>query len=57
LNEYESKGYPVIPVLLSGAPEGLKLRTFLKGYKWVDFRRKDLDPLKQLIWGITGERQ
>jgi len=28
---------------------------FLKGMTWVDFRNPDLDPMKQLSWGITGE--
>ena len=29
---------------------------FLKSRTWVDFRSWDPDPLKQLVWGITGER-
>jgi hypothetical protein len=24
---------------------------------WVDFRKRDPDPMEQLIWGITGERR
>jgi hypothetical protein len=27
---------------------------FLRSFHWVDFRQQDPDPMKQLIWGITG---
>ncbi len=33
-----------------------QLPAFLKGRTWVDFRSYAPDPLKQLVWGITGER-
>ena len=36
--------------------ESPKLPLFFKGLTWVDFRNKEPDPLKQLIWGITGVR-
>jgi WD40 repeat protein len=56
LRESVGRGSPVIPVLLSDAPEEPQLPIFLKGYTWVDFRRQQPDPMEQLVWGITGER-
>jgi len=50
------KGRTVIPVLLENARKKPRLPLFLKTLEWVDFRHDDPDPLKQLIWGITGER-
>jgi hypothetical protein len=47
---------PVIPILLPGAPEEVKLPVFLEGYTWVDMRaglRKKL--LDRVQWGITGK--
>jgi len=57
LREFVSHGCPVIPVLLSDAPDEPKLPVFLKGMTWVDFRKQEPDPMKQLIWGITGKRE
>ena len=31
-----------------------KTPRFLRSFHWVDFRQQDPDPMKQLIWGITG---
>ena len=45
---------PVIPVLLSNAPEQPELPLFLEGMTWVDFRRLSPKPMERLIWGITG---
>jgi hypothetical protein len=56
LVEFVDRGCPVIPVLLSNAPKQPSLPIFLKGMTWVDFRVSDPDPLKRLIWGITGKR-
>ena len=56
MREFVNRGCPVIPVLLSDAPEKPQLPIFLKGMTWVDFRKQDPDPLERLIWGITGER-
>ena len=56
LNEFAHRGCPVIPVLLPDTEEVLELPIFLKNMTWVDFRRQDPDPMKQLIWGITGQR-
>jgi hypothetical protein len=32
------------------------LPLFLKGLTWVDFRQANPDPMQQLIFGITGNR-
>jgi hypothetical protein len=56
LQEFVSRECPVIPVLLPDATRKPKLPVFLRGMTWVDFRKSDPDPMKQLIWGITGER-
>ncbi|HEY6540992.1 MAG TPA: TIR domain-containing protein [Ktedonobacteraceae bacterium] len=57
LSEFVNRGCPVIPVLLPDVGEVPVLPIFLKNMKWVDFRKKDPDPMKQLIWGITGQRE
>lgn len=56
LREFVERGCPVIPVLLSNAPQKPELPIFLKGMTWVDFRKQDPDPISQLTWGITGEQ-
>jgi hypothetical protein len=56
LREFVERGRPVIPVVLPEAPEIPDLPIFLKGMTWVDFRTSDPDPMEQLLWGITGER-
>ena len=56
LREFANRGCPVIPVLLNYAPSEPKLPLFLRGITWVDFRKQEPNPLRQLIWGITGER-
>jgi len=56
LSEFVNRGCPVIPVLLPDVGKVPVLPIFLKGMTWVDFRRQDPDPMKQLIWGITGQR-
>ena len=57
LREFVARRSPVIPVLLMNAPEQPKLPVFLNAMTWVDFRKLDPDPLAQLVWGITGNRQ
>ena len=57
LYEAERRGCPVIPVFLSDAPPDAEFSVFLKGNTWVDFRKKDPDPLKRLLWGIDGQRR
>ena len=56
LREFIKRGCRVIPVLLTSAPAKPDLPVFLGGMGWVDFRQKDLDPLKRLIWGITAKK-
>ena len=47
---------PIIPVFLEKAPFDTKLSLFLSRNTAVDFRIHDLDPLTQIILGITGQR-
>jgi formylglycine-generating enzyme required for sulfatase activity len=56
LREFVERQCPVIPVILSYAPKVPELPLLLRGIQWVDFRENDPDPMKQLIWGITGKR-
>ncbi|MBV9617085.1 MAG: TIR domain-containing protein [Ktedonobacteraceae bacterium] len=57
LQQFQKRNCPIIPVLLPDATREQDLPVFLDGMSWVDFRRQDLDPLEELIWGITGERR
>ena len=45
-------------VILPGCPQELieTVPRFMKGFHWVDFRQQVPDPMKQLIWGITGRK-
>jgi CRISPR-associated Csx14 family protein len=54
--EFEKRSIPVIPVLLPDIVSTEELPIFLEGMTWVDFRKKDPDPLERLIWGITGKK-
>lgn len=56
IQQYINRECAVIPVLLADAPKKPELPPFLAEFGWVDFRNLVPDPLKQLIWGITGER-
>lgn len=56
LREFAERGCPVIPVLLSDAPDKPDLPLFLKGTPWADFRVQDPDPMQRLLWGITGKK-
>ncbi len=56
LSEFVKRSCPVIPVILSNAPQTPKLPIYLREMTWVDFRKNDPDPMKQLIWGITGKK-
>jgi hypothetical protein len=56
IEQFVQRGSPVIPVLLADAPQKPKLPVFLANFAWVDFRKQVPDPIKQLIWGITGKR-
>jgi hypothetical protein len=56
LREFANHGFPVIPVLLPGAPPPSQLPIFLKGMIWVDLGKPIPDPLEQLVFGITGKK-
>jgi TIR domain len=43
----------IIPVFLPDAPPQTEMPKFLGLFTWVDFRRTDVDPMEQLIQGIT----
>jgi len=54
LSQFVNRECPVIPVVLSSAKATPDLPWTLANLHWVDFRDTSRDPLKQLIWGITG---
>jgi hypothetical protein len=56
LNQFVKRACPVIPVVLGSAKSTPKLPLLLENLHWVDFRATHFDPLKQLIWGITGKK-
>ena len=56
IRQFVKRKCPVIPVILPDCDVVPPLPTFLEGMTWVDFRKQDPDPMKGLIWGITGER-
>jgi len=57
LSQMVERGQPVIPVLLPGAPDNLKLNLFLRENTWVDLRQGlSEEGVNRLIWGITGEK-
>ncbi|WP_414585956.1 toll/interleukin-1 receptor domain-containing protein [Scytonema sp. PCC 10023] len=59
LREFKRRKCPVIPVLLSDAPQKPILPVFLQGITWVDFREQTrvyTPAMDQLIWGITGKK-
>jgi len=57
LRQFVKRECPVIPVLLPDCKQEPTLPIFLEGMMWVDFRQPEPDPMRQLIWGITGERE
>jgi hypothetical protein len=56
LREFVRRGCPVVPVILPTASAIPEMPVFLKGMMAVDFRKNRPNPLRQLIWGITGRR-
>jgi len=56
LGEFMDRKCPVIPTILACANGLPELPWTLKNRHRVDFRVSDPDPLKQLIWGITGHK-
>jgi hypothetical protein len=51
LRQFVRRGCPVIPVILRSCVEPPELRAFLKGMSWVDFRKREPDPIQQLVGG------
>ena len=56
LSQFVKRQCPVIPTVLPSAKATPDLPWRLANLHWVDLRVINPDPLKQLIWGITGER-
>ena len=56
LREFVNRACPVIPVLLRDAGATPVLPLFLRAFTWVDFRKDNPDPWRQLLWGITGTK-
>jgi hypothetical protein len=56
LREFVRRGCPVVPVMLPNSPSVPEMPIFLRGMTWVDFRTNRPNPLRQLLWGITGKR-
>lgn len=56
VSEFVDRNCAVIPVVLPDAKSDPEIPRFLRGFQAIDFRKKEPDPVKQLIWGITGER-
>jgi hypothetical protein len=59
LGQFVKRECPVIPVVLPSAKATPDLPWTLANLHWVDFRLTGatiLNPLEQLVWGITGEK-
>jgi hypothetical protein len=56
LSRFVRRKCPVIPTVLPSAKTTPELPWTLQNRHWVDFRVSQPDPLRQLIWGITGQR-
>jgi hypothetical protein len=56
LSRFVERQCAVIPVILPSAKTTPKLPWPLENLHRVDFRQVHVDPLKLLIWGITGEK-
>lgn len=60
LREFVRRRCIVIPVILSNATTATtvpELPVFLRQMTWIDMRKDKPDPMKLLLWGITGIRQ
>ena len=57
LRQFVKRQCPVIPVILPDCEQTPEMPVFLEGMMWVDFRQSEPDPMKQLLWGITGDQQ
>ena len=56
IRQFVKRGCPVIPVILNSCAEDFRLPPFLEGMGWVSFKEKNSEPIKKLVWGITGKR-
>ncbi len=56
LSRFKERNRPVIPVILEDAVDPVQFPLFLDGRTTVDFRKKEPDPLNQLVFGITGRK-
>jgi hypothetical protein len=56
LINFDKRGCPVIPSILKNCREQPSLPIFLERLHYVDFRKDNPDPFKQLRFGITGKR-
>ena len=56
LQQFLTRGRPMIPVILPKYEGEPSLPFFLGMLHYVDFREADSDPMGQLIWGITGKK-
>lgn len=56
MRQFVKRECPVIPVLLPDYDQEPTLPIFLESRMGVDFRKPEPDPMEQLTWGITGER-
>ena len=54
LSEFIRRKCPVIPTVLVDVVNTPELPWTLRNRHWVDFRAAEPDPIKQIIWGITG---
>jgi hypothetical protein len=54
LSQFMKRKRPIIPTVLRNATKTPELPWTLENRQWADFRVPEPDPLKQLVWGITG---
>jgi len=54
LRQFAKRKCPVIPVILPRCRVVPDLPVFLEGMHWVDCRDPSVDPIDQLLYGITG---
>lgn len=51
--EFKEQGCPLIPAILQNVLDEPQLPIYLRRQGKVDFRQKEPDPIKELLWGIT----
>ena len=57
LQHFAKHRRPIIPVILEGRKGHPQFPGFLSLWHMVDMRQDEPDPIEQLIWGITGEKE